>query len=111
VKYKCFKTRCPVCGNIGSLQLFINKQNEVKYARVRHRIREKEPDYNPNIKYNYKYCKIEELPPLKTLLLNKGIQLSTEEAKPGQEGQRVTLKTHDPQLSSSSFHLPKQVGG
>ena len=111
MNYKCFKTRCPVCGNIGSPQLFINKQNEVKYARVRHRIREKEPDYNPNIKYNYKYCKIEELPPLKTLLLNKGIQLSTEEAKPGQEGQRVTLKTHDPQLSSSSFNSRNKWAG
>ena len=92
VKYKCFKTQCPECGNSGSLQLFINKSNRVTYARVRHH----------QGKGKYTYCKIEDLHALKTLLSNKGIQLSTDEAKPGQVGQEVRFQTHDPQLRSSS---------
>ena len=28
VKYKCFKTQCPVCGNSGSLQLFLNNSGK-----------------------------------------------------------------------------------
>jgi hypothetical protein len=101
VKYKCIKTQCPVCGNSGSLQLFINRQGKITYARVRH--------YQGKGKYTY--CKIEELGALKTLLLNKGISLSTDEAELGQVGQGVGLKTHDPQLSSSSFNSENKWAG
>jgi DNA-binding sugar fermentation-stimulating protein len=48
VKYKCYKAKCPICGNTGSLQLFLNKSNKVTYARVRH--------YHGKVKYTY--CKL-----------------------------------------------------
>ena len=32
----CKTERCPICGNKGSIQVFFNKQNEIKYVRVRH---------------------------------------------------------------------------
>jgi hypothetical protein len=77
VKYKCFKVECPVCGNSGSLQLFINKQNEVKYGRVRHIIHKGETGYNPNLKYNFHYCKIEDLQQLETLLKSLSLKFPT----------------------------------
>jgi intergrase/recombinase len=77
VKYKCFKTQCPACGNTGSLQLFLNKQNEVKYGRVRHIIHKGETGYNPNIKYNFHYCKIENLQQLETLLKSLSLKFPT----------------------------------
>ena len=40
---------------------------------------------------------------MKTLLLNKGVQLITEEAKLGQESQRTRFGLHDQQLSSLNF--------
>ena len=49
VKYKCFKTQCPICGNIGSLQLFLNNSNRVTYFRVRHH----------QGKGKYTYCKLD----------------------------------------------------
>ena len=108
VKYKCFKTQCPICQNSGSLQLFINRQGKVTYARVKHRIHENQPDYNPNIKYNYKYCKIPDLQQLETLLKTLNFQSPTPKletpslGQKGQHGQEAGLKTHDPQLRSSS---------
>ena len=36
MKNKCVKMQCPVCDETGSCQIFFNKQNEIKYARVRH---------------------------------------------------------------------------
>jgi hypothetical protein len=71
-KYKCIKTQCPICGNTGSLQLFINKENRITYARVRH--------YKGKGKFNY--CKIEDLEAMKTLLN-------------GQYGQGKTVKNID----------------
>ena len=77
VKYKCFKTQCPLCGNTGSLQLFLNKQGEVKYARVRHIIHKGKQGYNPNLKYNFHYCKIEDLQQLETLLKSLSLKFPT----------------------------------
>jgi hypothetical protein len=57
VKYKCIKIECPVCGNSGSLQLFLNKSNNITYARVRHYMG----------KGKFIYCKTD-LQALKTLL-------------------------------------------
>ena len=98
------KIECPKCGDTGSLQLFINNTGRVTYARVRHH----------QGKQKYTYCKIQNLEALKTLLSNKNIQLTTNEADSGQLGQcgqRVGLKTHDPQLSSSSFNCQNKWAG
>ncbi len=67
VKYKCYKTQCPTCGNSGSLQLFINKQGRITYARVRH--------YKGKGKFTY--CKLEDLETLETLLNGQIGQLQT----------------------------------
>jgi hypothetical protein len=98
VKYKCFKTECPICGNSGSLQLFLNNTGRITYSRVRH--------HQGSGKYTY--CKIEKQQ-LETLLNSVNIQYpKTKLETPSlghndQLGQGVGLKTHDPQLKSSSF--------
>ena len=107
VKYKCFKTECPACGNSGSLQLFVNSIGRITYARVRpHRGKQKDT-----------YCKIEKSQ-LETLLNSVNIQYpkpnleTPSQGQKGQQGQEVLLKTHDPQLRSSSlFPTNKQWAG
>jgi hypothetical protein len=79
LKYKCFKAKCPVCGNTGSLQLFINNNDRITYARVRH--------YKGKGKYTYH--KIHNPQKLKTLLN-------------GQAGQNPTTKNIDPKHKHSS---------
>jgi hypothetical protein len=58
----------PICGKAGSCQVFFNNQLQIKYGRVRHIIHKSEQGYNPNIKYNFNYCKLEDLSQLETLL-------------------------------------------
>jgi hypothetical protein len=82
VKYKCFKTECPECGNSGSLQLFFNREGKVTYARVRHYIG----------MGKFTYCKVEDLEQLKTLL-------------DGQGGQDQTLNHIDPKHKDSSSKI------
>jgi hypothetical protein len=99
VKYKCVKIECPICGNSGSCQLFLNKQNEVRYARVRHYSHLDKQTKKPQ----FTYCKIVDLEALKTLLLNKGFSLSTDNAKSGQTGQDSTGIMRDHKLRDSSL--------
>ena len=48
MKIKCIKLdKYPICGEKGSLQVFLNKQNKIKYGRVRHYILKDEEGYNP----------------------------------------------------------------
>jgi hypothetical protein len=82
VRYKCFKTQCPKCGNTGSLQLFINRENRITYARVRH--------YKGKGKFTY--CKLENRETLKTLLN-------------GQHGQGKTAKNIDPKQKNPSLKI------
>ena len=89
VKYKCYKAKCPACGNSGSLQLFINNNEQVTYARVRHSIPKGSKDYNANKKYNFTYCRIVNLETLKALLN-------------GQAGQDPTANNIDPKHKHSS---------
>jgi hypothetical protein len=106
VKYKCFKVECPVCGEFGSLQLFLNRENRIAYARVRH--------YRGKGKYTY--CKIEKTQ-LETLLNSDNIQYpkpnieTPSQGQKGQPGQEALFETHDPQLRSSSPIPQKQWAG
>jgi hypothetical protein len=84
--------------HIGSVQLFLNKKNENRYARFRHY-----KGLNENKKPQFDHHKVEELEKLKTLLQNKGFQFSAEAKASRSQGQGVVLKTHDPHLRSSSF--------
>ena len=92
LKYKCFKSECPVCHNTGSIQLFLNNKLEVRYARTRHYSTIKDSS-----KPQFTYCRIEDLSELKTLLSNKSITLSTS-TTPGQAGQALGFDSLDPQL-------------
>ena len=75
MKIKCVKTeKCFICGKAGSIQVFFNKQNEIKYGKVRHAVHKVETGYNDKIKYNFIYHKIEDLPQLETLLQSLDFQ-------------------------------------
>jgi hypothetical protein len=81
MKYKCFKSECPVCNQTGSIQLFLNKKLEVHYARTRHHTY----TTKQNKKQQFTYCKINNKEELKTLLSKQGITLTTTAS--GQAGQ------------------------
>ena len=91
MKIKCVKSECPICKVSGSIQLFLNKQNEVRYARTRHFSHTDKESKKPQ----FTYCKIEDLAELKTLLKSQGISLSIDKAENGQPGQVQTVKIHD----------------
>ena len=88
------KIGMPVCGSSGSCQIFLNREGRIRYVRVRHHSH----IYKESHKPQFTYCKIENLQALKTLLLNKGISLSTDEVNSCQTGQRPTLRIHDLKL-------------
>jgi len=99
VKYKCFKTECPICHLEGSFQLFFNKSGRITYSRVRH--------YKGKGKFTY--CKIEKAD--LDLLQSQGLKLP--QLDQGQSGQGVKFELHNPQLRSlnSSFSTNKQWAG
>jgi hypothetical protein len=90
---------CPICGSAGSCQIFLNRDGKIRYARVRHYSHIDKESKKPQ----FTYCKIEDLQALKTLLLNKGISLSTDKANSSQIGQSATAETHDLELKDSSL--------
>ena len=98
VKYKCIKAECPICNVVGSIQLFLNRNGEVKYARTRHYSHLDKDSRKPQ----FTYCKIQDLDTLKTLLLNKGISLTTDKVTAGQVGQGLGFRIYDPQLNELS---------
>ena len=98
VKYKCYKANCPVCKASGSIQLFMNRNREIRYARTRHYSHIDKVTKKPQ----FTYYRIEDLETLKTLLLNKGISISTDKATSGQLGQTSNAEIHDLELKDSS---------
>jgi hypothetical protein len=94
VKYKCIKAECPICKVVGSIQLFLNRSGEVRYARTRHYSYLDKDSKKPQ----FTYCKIENLDALKTLLLQQGISLNTGKVTAGQVGQAIGFGNLDPQL-------------
>ena len=101
VKYKCVKIECPICGNLGSCQLFLNKKNQVRYARVRHYSHIDKQTRKPQ----FTYCKVEDLEALKTLLKTKNASLFTVKKNNGQVGQTQAANNIDHKLSDSSLNL------
>jgi hypothetical protein len=103
VRIKCIKLdKCPICGDKGRCQVFFNKRGNVKYGRVKHIIHKNEQGYNPNIKYNFRYCKLEDLQ-IETLLTSLNFQFPIAEAqslKVGQVYLGTSEKIHD-QISVS----------
>ena len=107
MKIKCVKSDCPLCKASGSIQLFMNRNREVKYARTRHYSHTDKESKKPQ----FTYCKISDIDALKTLLLNKGISLSTDNATSGQMGQKSDAKMHDLELKDSSLIYLNQGAG
>ena len=103
MKYKCFKAECPVCHKTGSIQLFLNKKLEVRYARTRHTYRAKDSS-----KLQYSYCRVNNLDGLKTLLSKQlnSLALST---TPGHTGQVFGFVNFDPQLGGCATKLENKV--
>jgi len=96
MKIKCVKTQCPTCQVVGSAQLFLNKKNQIRYARFRHY-----KGLSENKKPQFTYHKVEDLEALKTLLLNQDLQFPISEN--GQLGQGQTVNNVAPKLKDSSF--------
>ena len=103
MKIKCVKAECPICKASGSIQLFFNNNLELRYARTRHYSHLDKDSHKPQ----FTYCKLEDLEALKTLLLNKGIQLSTSKADSGQLGQTSKRNIRDQKLNGLSLNLLK----
>ena len=116
MRIKCVKLQCPICGNLGSTQLFLNKSNQIRYARTRHYSHIDKDSKKPQ----FTYCKIEKLNALKTLLSNHNIQLNNKPHN-GQSGQHnnidqklneINLKSVKSGAGSSARieHHPPKVG-
>ena len=99
MKIKCLKAECPSCKLIGSIQLFFNKDELLRYARTRHFSHIDKDSKKPQ----FTYCKIQDLDALKTLLLNQGISLCTDKVTAGQVGQGKGFGNLDPQLRGCAF--------
>ena len=103
MKIKCIKAECPSCKQSGSIQLFLNKKDEVRYARTRHYSHLDKDTKKPQ----FTYCKIEDLEALKTLLSQAGVSLF---AVVGQIGQGKNRNIHDLKVKESSFKSEKEAG-
>jgi hypothetical protein len=107
MKYKCFKAECPECKSIGSIQLFMNRNLEVRYARTRHYSHIDKVSKKPQ----FTYCKITDLEALKTLLSNKNISLTNDKTASGQTGQHSTPRIHDHKLRDSRLIFRTEGAG
>ena len=117
MRIKCVKLQCLTCGKSGSTQLFLNKLNQIRYARTRHYSHIDKDSRKPQFTYH----KIENLDLLKTLLSNQGIQLNKNKTNCGQTGQvnNIDQKLEDLSLdcrnsgagsSARIEHHPPKVG-
>ena len=87
MKIKCVKTeKCPICREKGSIQVFFNKQNRIKYGRVRHY-----SGLNESKKPQFSYCKLDDLEQLETLLNSLNFQYP----KPKSIGHKTPKDFHD----------------
>ena len=100
MKIKCIKAECPSCKSIGSVQLFLNRNGAVTYARTRHYSHIDKDSKRPQ----FTYCRISDLEALQTLIKSQGISLSVNKADIGQIGQE---QIHDQRLKELS---PKSCG-
>ena len=95
-KFKCIKMECPICRLTGSVQLFLNRNVAVTYARTRHYSHLDKDSHKPQ----FTYCKIEDLEALKTLLSQRRVSVTAGKDTAGQVGQGKGFGIHDPQLRS-----------
>ena len=89
--------QCPLCNITGSAQLFLNKNGEISYARVRHY-----KGLNERKKPHFEYHKLEDLHQLETSLKTLKFQFPTVKAPRGHKVADQTGKTIDPGQTDSS---------
>ena len=104
MRIKCVKLPCLTCGKQGSCQLFLNKQNQIKYARTRHYSHIDKTSKKPQFTYH----KIDDLEALKTLLSNHNIQLNSNKPHSGQSGQQINI---DQKLKQTSHKQQNSGAG
>ena len=88
--------QCPICQVAGSAQLFLNKKNEIRYARFRHY-----KGLNENKKPQFTYHKVEDIKALKTLPKEQNLDLPL--SRSGQIGHSQTANNIGPKLKDSSL--------
>jgi hypothetical protein len=69
-------------GKTGLAPLFLNREGNIKYARIRHYAHIDTATHKPQ----FTYCKIEDIESLKTLLKTQAISLTTEKVERSQIG-------------------------
>ena len=106
MKIKCLKLDCPQCKKMGLAQIFLNRDGNIRYARIRHYSHIDKQSHKPQ----FTYCKIEDIESLKTLLKSQGISLSIEKAESGQLGQSQSEKEYD-LVSSKNSLIQQNVSG
>ena len=117
MRIKCIKLPCLECGKQGSTQLFLNRLDQVRYARTRHYSHIDKVSKKPQFTYH----KVDDLEALKTLLSNHNIQLNNNKTHSGQSGQQnnidqklneINLKSVKSGAGSSARieHHPPKVG-
>ena len=104
MRIKCVKLPCPTCGKQGSTQLFLNKSDQIRYARTRHYSHIDKDSKKPQ----FTYCKIENLNALKTLLSNHNIQLNSNKPHNGQSGQQNNI---DQKLKETNLYCRNSGAG
>jgi hypothetical protein len=92
MKIKCVRFPCQTCSKLASIQLFYNKNGDIKYARARHYT----GTLNGKPQFQYHPQNIDAL---KTLLKTQPISLTTEKALDGQVGQANNIDQLNPENS------------
>ena len=86
-----------MCHVVGSAQMFLNKNNQVRYCRVRHYV-----GLDEFGKPQFTYHKVIDLGVLKTLYENQGFHFKTVAGQVGQAKAALT-KLGYPDVNNSSF--------
>ena len=100
MKIKCVKLECPTCHVVGSAQIFLNKNDEVRYCRVRHYV-----GLDEFRKPQFTYHKVNDLGVLKTLYENQGFHFQT---VVGQVGQAKVVNAELCDLDVNKLSLKQQ---
>ena len=100
MKIKFIKAECPICKVTGSIQLFFNKDGNLRYARTRHFNHIDKDSRKPQ----FTYCKIEDLVTLQSSNGSIGQVL-------GQAIIRPTAETFSSKQNLDAFNNNSRVAG
>jgi hypothetical protein len=104
MKIKCVKAECPSCKVTGSIQLFLNKAGEVRYARTRHYLHIDKDSKKPQ----FSYCRLN-LEDLEALLKSQGFSMCNRSLGQAIQGPKTEI-FNSIQDSASDFLKVKNAG-